>query len=151
MINKDCALMLDSMHIKSRVQLNKSDDQYEGFVDFGEDLDIGEENNNDTVVTEALVFMPVGLRGQWKFPVGYFLVNKVNAEVQSRLIQITSDLTHQHTLVVHSITCDCTSVKHKTMSLLGWKWLTDEPSSQLEPTFTHGTETHLILDACHLL
>ncbi len=144
---KDCALMLDSMHIKSRTQYNRSEDKFEGFVDFGQDLEIDHEK----LATEALVFMLVGLSGRWKFPVGYFFCDKVDAEVQSRLVQLALDLAHEHGLKVHSVTCDCTNVNPKTLSLLGCQWLGDELLSNLDPSFTHGNEVHMVLDACHLL
>ena len=59
---KDCTLMFDSMHIKSRSFYNKAKGCYEGFVDFGEDLDI--QINSESMATEALVFLLVGLKGK---------------------------------------------------------------------------------------
>ncbi len=78
---------------------NTSQDKYEGFVDFGPDLDLGEDVNREVLATEALVFMLVGLTGRWKFPIGYFLINKIDADVQSRLVQIALNLSHEHGLL----------------------------------------------------
>ncbi len=149
-INKDCALMLDAMHIRSRAMYNKSLDKYEGFINFGPDLDLGDANR-EVLATEALVFMLVGLTGRWKFPIGYFLINKIDADVQSHLVQIALNLSHEHGLLVHTITCDCTSVNPKTMALLGCQWLGPNPQSQLDVQLTNRREVHLVLDACHVL
>ncbi len=98
-----------------------------------------------------------------KVPSGLLFVDEVVAEVQSCPIQIALNLAHQHGVIVHSITCDCTNVNPKTMSLRGCRWLDDhtddlnaqDPThmngSQLDPVHTNGQETHLILDAYHLL
>ncbi len=68
-------------------------------------------------------------------------------------MQIALSLAHDHGLMVHSVTCDCTNVIPRTMTLLGCKWLgaADELSSKLSPQYTDGAEVHLVLDACHLL
>ena len=53
-----------------------------GFVDLG----AGSLDNDAEEATEAVVVMAVGLQGQWKVPVAYFLINGISAEVQSQLV-----------------------------------------------------------------
>ena len=60
-------MMIDSMKIRSRILYNKSEDHYEGFVVFGSDLEVGEDNNSEKSATKALVLMLVGLKGRCKF------------------------------------------------------------------------------------
>ncbi len=64
LIDRDCALILDVMHIKARTQYNQSLDHYDGFVDFGTYLDLGEDFNSDKLATQVIVFKLVGLKGR---------------------------------------------------------------------------------------
>ena len=64
------------MSIKSNIFYNKSTGSYEGFVSYGSDIvAFGEE----TVATESLVFMLVGMRSSWKYPIGYVLIDKITS------------------------------------------------------------------------
>ena len=61
-LRRECSLVFDSMHLKKKIQMNKAHDTYDGFVDYGPDLEL-ENNQLDTPATEALVFLLVGLTG----------------------------------------------------------------------------------------
>ncbi len=98
-----------------------------------------------------LVFMLVSLRSSWKTVVGYFLVNKVEAELQSRLVQVALQHCVESGLVVHSVTCDCTNTHSRTMTLLGCQYWGSQLQSLLDGQFTNGQEVHFLLDGCHLL
>ena len=60
------------------VSFNKSKGCYEGFVDLGEH--IAACCQNDAVATEALIYMLSALYSHWKYPIGYALINKMNAD-----------------------------------------------------------------------
>ena len=102
---KDCALMFDGVHIKSGLHYNSSMGKYEGFMNFGDNVVAFDE---DKVATEALVFMLVGIQGHWKCPVGYVLCNSITASNLNTLITNCLQLSFQHNLFVHSVTCDGT-------------------------------------------
>lgn len=53
-------------------------------MDFGAGIDVP----GDTAVlcTQALVFLLVAVNGQWKMPVGYFLVDGVTGEQRANLV-----------------------------------------------------------------
>jgi hypothetical protein len=53
-------------------------------VNLGED--IVAEGQEDTPAKEALVFMLVSLRGHWKYPVGYALIDGINATTLKALL-----------------------------------------------------------------
>ena len=57
---------------------NKRTGQYEGFIDLGENIVVEDE---DAEVKEALGFMLTSLRSNWKYIIGYVLINKVNASI----------------------------------------------------------------------
>ena len=56
---RDCCLIIDGMKIKSKQQLDNKG-KYVGFIDYGQ---LYRGNDNETLATEALVFMAVGLTG----------------------------------------------------------------------------------------
>ena len=62
----------------------KGTEQYVGFVNYGPMT----PEDPDTLATEALVFLLVGMRTHWKCPVGYFLCDKMSARTQAQLIRM---------------------------------------------------------------
>ena len=72
-----CSLMIDGMSIRKHIDWDSRRQQMVGFVDLGSGslaCDLAEAR-------EALVIMAVGLVGNWKVPLGYFLISGINAEV----------------------------------------------------------------------
>ena len=63
----------DAMNIKASTIFNKEKGCFDGFINYGENVAVDDENK---VATEALVFMLVGLKGHWKYPVCYVLCDK---------------------------------------------------------------------------
>ena len=114
----DCGLICDAMAIKESVFYNKSTGKYDGYVNYGDGIVLTDEN---IVATEATVFMLVSFRGQWKYPVGYILDDKVNAKELYSLLTTVLDLSIEHDLKVRTITCDGTSVNLSAMKLFGCK------------------------------
>ncbi|CAB4016846.1 uncharacterized transposon-derived [Paramuricea clavata] len=80
--DKDCCLVIDTMSIRKQTIWNPEKDSYSGFVDFGNEIP---NEHPEKLATEALVFLLVGTRSHWKYPVGYFLADKVNAKDQATL------------------------------------------------------------------
>ena len=88
--------------------------------------------------------------GRWKCPVGYFLTNGIDANIQSRLVQIALELGEEHGLNIRAITADGTNVNPATMVKLGVKF-DKEVCGLLDTQFTFGKEVYFLLDACHML
>ena len=63
-----CSLVFDEMAIRKQKLFNKK--RKLGLVNFGVGPTEGEDE--DTIATQALVFMLVALNENWKLPVGYF-------------------------------------------------------------------------------
>ncbi len=80
---RDCNLIFDSMHIKARAEYSKAAGTYLAFVDYGPFA--ANEGRQDVPATEALVFLLIGLPGKWKIPIGYALVEEIQAKAQARL------------------------------------------------------------------
>ena len=97
----DCSLICDAMSIKENIFYNRSTGKYDGYIDYGKDIVIEDE---DVVAKEALVLMLVSHRGQWKYPVGYVLIDQIKADVLNSLISRTLDLCISHNLMVRTVT-----------------------------------------------
>lgn len=72
--------MFDAMAIKQEIYYDSQDGKMVGFVEPA----FGDPNYEAKVV---LVFMVVGLWGQWKMPVGLFVTHTLTAQVQSKLMK----------------------------------------------------------------
>jgi len=144
---KDCALVFDAIHLKSGLVYEHSRGTYEGFVNFGQDI-VGFDE--DQIATEAMVFMLVGLRGNWKCPIGYVLENGLNATNLNTLTRSAIELSFQHGLVVQSVTCDGTSSNLDCMRKFGCQIgaSADDLNGEFE---LDGHSMFFVPDACHML
>jgi len=147
--NKDCCLVIDAMSIRKQTIWNPQKDQYSGFVDLG-----GVIPNEQTtkLASEALVFLLVGTRSHWKCPIGFFLVDKINAKDQASLVNKSLEKAAEVGLKVWSVTADGTAVNLKTFEILGCNFCGNY--DDMKTTFTHpttGEEVYVILDPCHML
>ncbi|EFN61310.1 THAP domain-containing protein 9, partial [Camponotus floridanus] len=82
--DRDCNLVFDSMAIRKQVMWNKQCQKYIGYCNYDNELHL---EGSNTVATEALVFMLVGINGKWKWPIGYFFIDKIKAVIQAELIK----------------------------------------------------------------
>ena len=57
-----CCLVIDGMKIKKAMDYDATSMEYTGSVDLGE----GFSQTTDELATEALIFMAVGCKGNWK-------------------------------------------------------------------------------------
>ena len=64
----------------------------------------------DRLISEALVFLLVGTKSHWKCPIGYFLVDKINAKDQASLVIQCLEKASNAGLKVWSVTADGTAV-----------------------------------------
>ena len=136
---KPYSLVLDSMSIRKRLIVNKHTNHVEGRVTIGSDM--------EKMATESLVFLLVPLLGGPRHPIGYFLVDKIDSNVQQQLITQCLTLTAEHGIKIVNITCDGARSNVLTLEKLGAKI----PS---EPYFKHPTKDHKVyttLDAVHML
>ena len=136
------SLIIDSMSIKKSTSYENG--QYTGFCDYGGFV----AEDSETIATEALVFLLVPLKGPCRqFPIGYFLVDKVNSRVQSELIKTALILTGEKNLQVRTITCDGAASNQSCFKLLGCE-------GEAVPAFAHPVldyKVYVTLDICHML
>ena len=85
---------------------DSTQDKYVGFVNYGPI----QTEKPDTLATEAVVFLLVGARTHWKYPIGYFLADKLSSKTQAKLVQLALKKAAEADLLVWSVTADGTSV-----------------------------------------
>ena len=138
-------LIVDSMSI--RKQTTYENGQLTGFCDYG-GL-IAEDRN--TIASEALVFLLVPLKGvSMQYPIGYFFVDKVTAQIQTELIKTAITLASEKNLRICSVTCDGCAANISTLTMLG----SNLDPENCSPCFTHDSvqcPIYSTLDICHML
>ena len=81
---KDCSLIIDAMSIRKQTLLEPNKERYSGFANYGPIP----ADDPDIVATEALVFLLVRSRSNWKCPIGYFLTNRTTGIIQAKLVRL---------------------------------------------------------------
>ena len=86
----DVVLIVDAMEVYKGTWLDQRKRCYIGRVDYGTAL----PQAGDNLATEILVFIIGGITGDWKYPIVYFLPNKISASVQAELFKNCISLLH---------------------------------------------------------
>ena len=147
---KDCSLIIDAMSIRKQTILKPNKERYSIFVNYGPIP----ADDPDIVATEALVFLLVRSRSNWKCPIGYFLTNKTTGIIQAKLVRLALEKATDAGLRVWSITADGTSVNLSTFEQLGCIFGTTCKYDSMITKFKHPSRdyyVYVILDACHML
>lgn len=105
--------------------------------------------DGDEVATEALVFMAVGITGNWKCPFAYFLIKEISATVQAQLVLHWIELLGDAGIQVRAITLDGHKTNVSMLKKLGCDLCIDSLSSSF---MGHcGTDVHVFMDPSHCL
>lgn len=147
-VSRNCNMVFDSMAIRKQVIWDSTLAKFVGLCEYGNGVSI---EPVETEATEALVFMLVSLRGTWKWPVGYFFINKITTSILAELVKTALILSQQSGIRIWSITCDGAHVNYSTMNLLGCNLFTTNYCN-LKTTFKHPSsdyDVHFVPDACH--
>jgi hypothetical protein len=116
--------MIDGMGIKENLYYNKLNDS---FVGLSADFHILCQPN------EALVFMVVGINGDWKQAIGYFLIRGFSASKQASLIKEAIIILHEIDIQVVSLTPDACSTNVAFLRELGCHFKPPLVNSFLHP------------------
>ena len=138
--------MIDGISIKKGLQ-HLSNRKVRGYVNIGSGI---EDSDSMHLAKEAVVLMVVSLDGGWKLPIGYVVVNGMDATSTSGLISEALVRLHDVGVKVVSVTLDGPAEHFAGMKLLGAKF--DMPNP--EPFFPHPSSNEkffVILDPCHML
>lgn len=137
------------MSIKKQVLWNEKSNKFIGFCNYGNELQI---EGTITLATESQEFMLVSLRGRWKLPVGYVLLNKTSAVSQAEFIKSVLSHAHNAGIVIWSVTCDGAYTNFATLKLLGCEL--GDSYENIKYSFDHfvdGRKVYFVPNACHML
>ena len=151
-INAECALIFDGMAIAQAILFSKFRGCMEGFVNFEEGIIPcnDEEDDDDTVATEALIFMLRAQRSHWKYPVGYVFCNKIKADAQYSLVCRALESAVESGLKIKTVTCDGTSTNFSTMKKFGCE--VGKTESELNGEFVYKSRSYVFTpDMPHML
>ena len=140
-------LMLDAMALKKEIVYDQKNGTYAGFVDCGN----FQPSCGDSLATEVLVVMAVGLTGHWKFPVAYFLTDHLSGAIQAEIIKQLICVLTDAGMRVHGVVCDGSYANQLTATLLGCSLI----PGIMKPYFPHPSDpsekVYVIFDGCHLM
>ncbi len=141
-----CPMLADNVAIRKHMEYNEKKGRFQGYIDLGS----GESTDNASLATEAFFIMEVTLNGDWKLPLGYFLVSF--PQERANLVKIAMEKVHDIGGWIISLTCDgpCSNISmlHTLVAKLS--------SSHSSPYFTHPSDStkrvhHVFLDIVHIL
>ena len=102
------------MSIKKHQQWVPSEQKVVGVVDLG-----GGIVDEETIASEALVLMAVGIRKRWKSPVSFHFTKGLSSETQKTIILDAVEQLFMVGVHVRVIICDGASVNLATLNQLG--------------------------------
>ena len=143
-----CAVMIDEIHIRKRLDWDAKKKSMIGFVDLG-----AGPNDDDTQkeATEALVIMAVGITGHWKVSLGYFLIAGLGAKAQTQLVKQSIAKLYDVGIEAVALVMDGLSTNQSMATILGCSLNPDK----IKANFPHPCYSQLhvavIFDACHML
>jgi len=145
---KLCCLHVDEMEIKKHVDYDRHTGKIHGFTNLGNGpLD----GPSQPQATKVLAVVAVGLLGHWKLPLGYYLTDGANSQVQCSIItDIVTKLWECGSYAV-SVTFDGLSCNLKTVELLGGSLDVDQMRSCFRHPVVRDCYVRIILDACHMV
>ena len=137
-------LVIDEMAIRKKLVWNGL--RYVGYEDLGN----GIRDDNAPLAREALVFMIVYLKKTWKLPVGYCLINSMDASSRTSMVTLAIQKLYDVRVRIACLTCDGPAVNRQMLKQLGAT--IDDPHS-MEPWFAHPSDASkrvcTLLDPCH--
>jgi hypothetical protein len=139
-----CALMMDEVAIRHQVEWDGK--KYQGYIDYGTDMD----DDSLPLAKEALTFMVVAMNDSFKLPIAYFLIDGLTGKQRANLVRQCLTKLHNIGVTVGSLTCDGLASNFSMAKYL--KCNTD--SADFKAWFQHPeTKEQVVLffDPCHML
>lgn len=139
-------IVFDEMAIRSGVEYHPQGRKYYGHVNFGTSL----QTDCQDEAKEALVFLLVPLNACWKIPIGYFLINGINAEQKVALLTQAIHLVEDAGVHIKAITFDGCPANITMAKKLGCNF----DINNLNPTFKNpcnNSKIAVFLDPAHMV
>lgn len=144
---KNCALIIDGMAIRKQVLWDNSQGRFTGNVNYGGLIEVDFE----MAASEALFLQIVSYTENFKSPVAYFLINKVDADLQSQIIINCIRSLFDSGIIIRSITSDGTQTNIATYNKLGCNFFSEKINSSFPHPCDPQIKVYCMLDTCHML
>lgn len=138
-----CSLILDEMAIRQQMEFDGTN--YYGGIDLGTGMD----TNNLEKAKECLVFMVVSINGNWKLPIGYFLVSSLNGSQKAELTKHALNLLRDTGVNVVSLTFDGCSSNVTMARLLGCNFNINTLNTICEDLAVFFDPAHMVKLICN--
>ena len=148
-IDPHCSLLVDDMSIRKGLVYDHSEMKFVGHVDLG-----AGEMDEGSQATTALTFMAVGLKGQWRHPVAYFLTDHLASESLAELTRSVLGALAEAGLKVKVIVADGLKANINMFCHLGAKMDAKIVNPEECHNFSHpttGEKVHVLMDVVHMM
>ena len=145
---EDVCLMFDSMAIRKQVLYDQKTQKFVGYVNHGRH---NISSQSDREATESLVLMIVGQRKFFKHPIAYFLVDKIDAKLQSTIITDGISLLTDAGFNVVAVVCDGAFSNQATATKMGCTLKKENLQCEIAHPTIPSKSVSMMFDACHLI
>jgi DNA transposase THAP9 len=139
-----CALSMDEMAVRKQIKWDKHKNRFIGLVDFDS------KGDNEIVANKALVFMLTAINDNWKIPIGYFNVSRLNHKNRADLIERCFEQLNELDLELASLTFDGDKANIRAVESLGANFSSVDVQSSVLNRFS-GKPVYVFLDMCHAI
>lgn len=140
-------LVIDEMSIKDKIEFDGK--KFHGLVDLGTGADV--DSDNVEHATYALVFLAVGVNGNWKLPLGYFLIKGLNESERANLLSTCLELVHETGVKMNSITFDGAHTNLSMCTKLGANFKLSSPKFYFPHPKNYEKPVFIFYDPCHMI
>ena len=149
---ENATLLIDGMHLKTQISYDQNRGGCFGYVDFG---GMASHGDPETMASESLVVMLVGMKAHWKLPIGYMLIKSVNSGILAGIVRESIKRAYEAGVNVRVCTMDGTQHNVSAFDALGCKMQPNE-IGQMRVTFPHphpsaNYSVEAMLDPPHML
>ena len=141
-----CSLLMDEIAIRQKVEWDGT--RYHGYIDMGTELD----DDSMSVAKEALTFLVFQINDNFKLPVGYFLIDGLDATARSNVVSQCWAKLYNVNINVVSLTFDGVASNIAMVKILECNL--DCSAQNFTTSFPHPiTQAPVVvfLDPCHML
>jgi DNA transposase THAP9 len=138
------ALSMDEMAIRKHVIWDKNKNMFIGYVNFDT---YGE---NDVVANKVLVFMVTAVNQNWKIPIGFFYVSRLDSNSREILIKMCLEQLSIPNLEIMVLIFDGDKANLKAVESMGASFKNDTIRPEFINPYT-DKKIAIMLDMCHAL
>ena len=111
----------------------------------------GDDDDDNPLAKNALVYMAVAVNGSFKIPVGYFMTNGMTGRELANLTKVCLKKLHDVGVTTISVTCDGPPSNMSMMTELGACLKANDIKTSFQHPLCPGNNVYVFLDICHMI